>query len=129
MDRHGITQINLRKSHTVTNELLVAHMLANNISLALIQEPYVRRHGSVFKIPHLNGLHLAAVTSPKSAIIFNKDCIESLFVPQLSNDRLCSDHGANERNYCVLCERLPASIGRHPVGNPNHPAACRGDCR
>jgi hypothetical protein len=89
MDRHGITQINLRKSHTATNEL-VAHMLANNISLALIQEPYVRRDGSIFKIPHLNSLQLAVVTSAKflPAIIFNKDCIESLFVPQLSHDRI-----------------------------------------
>ncbi|KAH0812342.1 hypothetical protein GEV33_010449 [Tenebrio molitor] len=89
MDRHGIIQINLQKSRTATNGL-VAHMLDNNISLALIQEPYVCRHGSAFKIPHLNGLQLAAVTSAKflSAIIFNKDCLQPLFVPQLSTDRI-----------------------------------------
>jgi hypothetical protein len=89
MDRHGIIQINLQKSRTATNGL-VAHMLDNNISLALVQEPYVCRHGSAFKIPHLNGLQLAAVTSAKflSAIIFNKDCLQPLFVPQLSTDRI-----------------------------------------
>jgi hypothetical protein len=88
-DRHGIIQINLQKSRTATNGL-VAHMLDNNISLALIQEPYVCQHGSAFKIPHLNGLQLSAVTSVKflSAIIFNKDCLQPFFVPQLSTDSI-----------------------------------------
>jgi hypothetical protein len=89
MDSHKIIQLNLQKSGTARNEL-IAHMLANNISLALVQEPFVCRHGSLFKVPHLNGLQLAAVTSAKflSAIIFNKDCVAPLFVPQFSNDHI-----------------------------------------
>jgi hypothetical protein len=89
MDSHKIIQLNLQKSGTARNEL-IAHMLANNISLALVQEPFVCRHGSLFKVPHLNGPQLAAVTSAKflSAIIFNKNCVAPLFVPQFSNDHI-----------------------------------------
>jgi hypothetical protein len=84
-----VIQVNLRKSRTATEEL-TAHMLRNNIFIALVQEPYICRHGSNYKIPNLNGLQMAASTSAKflAAIIYNKDCASPLFVPQLSNSHI-----------------------------------------
>ncbi|KAH0813491.1 hypothetical protein GEV33_009299 [Tenebrio molitor] len=87
--KHKVIQVNLKKSRTATEEL-TAHMLNNNIPIALVQEPYICRHGSNFKIPNLNGLQMAASTSAKflAAIIYNKDCASPLFVPQLSNNHI-----------------------------------------
>jgi hypothetical protein len=87
--KHKVIQVNLKKSRTATEEL-TAHMLNNNIPIALVQEPYICRHGSNFKIPNLNGLQMAASTSAKflAAIIYNKDCASPLFVPQLSSNHI-----------------------------------------
>jgi hypothetical protein len=87
IDKYEIIQLNLHKSRTATNDL-IAHMLNNNVAIALIQEAFVCRHGPRYKVSHLNGLQLAAHTSQKflSAIIYNKDAVSSLFIPQLSND-------------------------------------------
>jgi hypothetical protein len=88
-NKHKVIQVNLKKSRSATEEL-TAHMLNNNIPIALVQEPYICRHGSNFKIPNLNGLQLAASTSAKflTAIIYNKECASPLFIPQLSNNHI-----------------------------------------
>jgi hypothetical protein len=90
MDREiNVAQINLQKSRAATSEL-VGQMLTNNISLALVQEPYVCKVANAYKIPGLNGIQCMARKESKflSAILYNRDHIRPLFVPQLSTGNI-----------------------------------------
>jgi hypothetical protein len=90
MDREiNVAQINLQNSRAATNEL-VGQMLTNNISLALVQEPYVCKVANAYKIPGLNGIQCMARKESKflSRILYNRDHIRPLFVPQLSTGNI-----------------------------------------
>jgi hypothetical protein len=89
MDKVNVMQINLQKSRAATNEL-VGQMFNNNITLALVQEPYTCKDKGVHKIPGLNGLKCMARSDDKflSAIIYNGDNFSPLFIPQLSTKNI-----------------------------------------
>jgi hypothetical protein len=87
--KHLILQVNLQKSRAATSEL-VGHMLSNKISMALVQEPYVRKCGAIHIIPNLNGIQIMAQNNDqfKSAILYNRNLIQPFFIPQLSSSNL-----------------------------------------
>jgi hypothetical protein len=62
----------------------------NNITMALVQEPYTCKATDVHKIPGLNGLKCMARSDDKflSAIIYNGDNFSPLFIPQLSTKNI-----------------------------------------
>jgi hypothetical protein len=65
-------------------------MLTNNISLALVQEPYVCKVANAYKISGLKGIQCMARKESKflSPILYNRDHIRPLFVPQLSTGNI-----------------------------------------
>jgi exonuclease III len=89
MVKVNVMQINLQKSRAATNEL-VGQMINNNITMALVQEPYTCKATDVHKIPGLNGLKCMARSDDKflSTIIYNGDNFSPLFIPQLSTKNI-----------------------------------------
>jgi hypothetical protein len=68
----------------------VGHILNHNIPLAPIQEPYTHKSGNTHRIPGLNGLQCLSRNNSKflAAILYNRDIIQPLFVPQLSTGNI-----------------------------------------
>jgi hypothetical protein len=89
MGKVEVVQMNLQKSRAATSEL-VGHILNQNIPLALIQEPYTHKSGNTHRIPGLNGLQCLSRNNSKflAAILYNRDIIQPLFVPQLSTGNI-----------------------------------------
>jgi hypothetical protein len=89
MVKVNVMQINLQKSRAATNEL-VGQMINNNITMALVQEPYTCKVTDVFKIPGLKGLKYMARSDDKflSAITYNDNNISPPFIPQLSTKNI-----------------------------------------
>jgi hypothetical protein len=67
-------------------------MITNNISLALVQEPYVCKVTNAYKILGLNGIQCTSMARKESkllsTILYNSDHIRPLFVPQLSTSNM-----------------------------------------
>jgi hypothetical protein len=89
MVKVNVMQINLQKSRAATNEL-VGQMINNNITMALVQEPYTCKVTDVYKIPGFNGLKCMAPSDDKflSAITYNDDNISPPLIPQLSTKNI-----------------------------------------
>jgi hypothetical protein len=89
MGKVEVVQMNLQKSRAATSEL-VGHILNHNIPLGLIQEPYTHKSGNTHRIPGLNSLQCLSRNNSKflAAILYNRDIIQPLFVPQLSTGNI-----------------------------------------
>lgn len=84
-----IIQCNLQNARAVTGEIIKL-LVENRFDIALVQEPYVLKAGTKFRIPALNGMKCVAEDTSNflAAILYNPHRINALAIPQIMTPKV-----------------------------------------